>query len=140
MFGPYDWTDVYKFDYSNPEMRRGMTDAMLFWIDEADIDGFRCDVAARFPPTSGTSSAPNLMQKTVFMLAESPKADLAEHAFDMLYNWPMKDLFSAIAATQGQYTFKDAQGNVRIFPETHADAIYKRLAEEASAYPAEPYR
>ncbi len=48
----------------------------------------------------------------------------------------MKDLFSAIAATQGQYTFKDAQGNVRIFPETHADAIYKRLAEEASAYPA----
>ena len=46
---PIDWTDVYKFDYSNPEMRRGMTDAMLFWIDEADIDGFRCDVAGEVP-------------------------------------------------------------------------------------------
>ena len=137
MFGPYDWTDVYKFDYSNPEMRRGMTDAMLFWIDEADIDGFRCDVAGEVPTDFWNELRPKLdAKKTVFMLAESPKADLAEHAFDMLYNWPMKDLFSAIAATQGQYTFKDAQGNVRTFPETHADAIYKRLAEEASAYPA----
>ncbi len=114
-----------------------MTDAMLFWIDEADIDGFRCDVAGEVPTDFWNELRPKLdAKKTVFMLAESPKADLAEHAFDMLYNWPMKDLFSAIAATQGQYTFKDAQGNVRIFPETHADAIYKRLAEEASAYPA----
>lgn len=45
MFGPYDWTDVYKFDYSNPAMRAGMIDALKFWLTEAGIDGFRCDVA-----------------------------------------------------------------------------------------------
>lgn len=137
MFGPYDWTDVYKFDYSNPEMRKGMTDAMLFWIDEADIDGFRCDVAGEVPTDFWNELRPKLdAKKQVFMLAESPKADLAEHAFDMLYNWPMKDLFSAIAATQGEYTFKDSKGEIRKFPETHAIAIYDRLKEENTKYPA----
>ena len=36
---PFDWTDVYELDYSNPETRAAMTDALKFWIEEADIDG-----------------------------------------------------------------------------------------------------
>ncbi|MDE5827496.1 MAG: alpha-amylase, partial [Duncaniella sp.] len=49
MFGPYDWTDVYKFDYSNPEMRAAMVDAFKFWLTEVGVDGFRCDVAMEVP-------------------------------------------------------------------------------------------
>ncbi|MGM9859190.1 MAG: alpha-amylase family glycosyl hydrolase, partial [Muribaculaceae bacterium] len=49
MYGPFDWTDVYKFDYSNPDMRHAMIDALQFWLREADIDGFRCDVAGQVP-------------------------------------------------------------------------------------------
>ena len=49
MVGLYDWTDVYVFDYSNPEMRKGMIDAMKFWLSEVDVDGFRCDVAGEVP-------------------------------------------------------------------------------------------
>ncbi len=142
MYGPYDWTDVYKFDYSNPEMRAAMTDAMQYWLREADIDGFRCDVAGEVPVDFWNENRPQLesVKKDIFMLAEAPNPELMEHAFDMDYNWPMKDLFSAISATAGQYTFKGADGTVRSFPETHADAIYTRLEEEDTKYPLDSYQ
>lgn len=142
MYGPYDWTDVYKFDYSVPEMREAMIDAMSFWLKEADIDGFRVDVASEVP-TDFWNDARKVYQQInpeVFMLAEASAPYLTEHAFDMDYNWPMKDLFSAIAATSGQYTFKGEDGNVREFPETHAADIYSRLAADEADYPVDAFR
>ena len=141
MYGPFDWTDVYKFDYSNPEMRHAMIDALQFWLREADIDGFRCDVAGQVPVDFWDECRPALesVKKDIFMLAEATEPELMAHAFDMGYNWPMKDLFSSIAATQGQYTFADAQGNVRQFDEAHAADIYKLLDEQAAAYPGDSF-
>lgn len=141
MFGPYDWTDVYRFDYSKPEMRAAMTDAMAYWLREADIDGFRCDVAFEVPTDFWNENRPQLeaVKKDIFMLAEAPNPELVEHAFDMDYNWPMKDLFSEIAATSGQYSFKDAEGKMKEFPEKHASDIYVRLNEEATKYPGDSY-
>ncbi|HAO03861.1 MAG TPA: 1,4-alpha-glucan branching protein, partial [Chitinophagaceae bacterium] len=37
--------DIIELDYKNPQLRKAMIDAMLYWIKEADIDGFRCDLA-----------------------------------------------------------------------------------------------
>lgn len=107
MFGPYDWTDVYKFDYSNPGMREAMTDAMSFWVREADVEGFRCDVAGEVPVDFWNALRPKLenLKPDIFMLAEASQPDLEEHAFDMAYNWPMKDLFNRVAARAGQYTY-----------------------------------
>lgn len=141
MFGPYDWTDVYKFDYSNPAMRQAMTDAMAFWLREADIDGFRCDVAGQVPVTfwNENRKALDKVKPEVFMLAEATEPELMLHAFDMDYNWPMKDLFSQIAATQGQYTFADAQGHVRTFAPARAADIYRLLDEQAAQYPVDSY-
>lgn len=141
MFGPFDWTDVYEFDYSNPQMRRAMTDAMTYWLREADIDGFRCDVAGRVPVDfwNENRKALEAVKPEIFMLAEATEPELLEHAFDMDYNWPMKDLFSAIAATSGQYTFKGTDGKVKEFPETHAADIFTELDREASVYPAGSY-
>ncbi|MDE6717545.1 MAG: alpha-amylase [Muribaculaceae bacterium] len=141
MYGPYDWTDVYEFDYSNPEMRKAMTDAMAFWLREADIDGFRCDVAFEVPTDFWNENRPQLeaVKPGIFMLAEAPNPELLEHGFDMGYNWPMKDLFSAIAATSGQYSFKDSEGKMKDFPEKHASDIYVRLEEEAKTYPGDSY-
>ncbi len=141
MFGPFDWTDVYEFDYSNPAMCAGMTDAMSFWLREADIDGFRCDVAGRVPVRfwDANRKALEAVKPEIFMLAEATEPELMQNAFDMNYNWPMKDLFSAIAATSGQYTFKDASGNVKTFPEAHAADIFTRLDEEAATYPGDSY-
>jgi len=137
MFGPFDWTDVYKLDYSKPETRKAMTDAMLYWIKEMDIDGFRCDVAMQVPTDYWDEIRPVLdsaKQGGVFMLAEASVPELQKNCFDMGYNWPMKDLFSEIAATAGQYTFKEAS-----FPAKHAVAIDSLLADQAKNYPGDTY-
>src|SRR5437868_10301812 len=46
---PYDWTDVYKLNYADRELRDSMINAMMFWLKTSDIDGFRCDVAEDVP-------------------------------------------------------------------------------------------
>ncbi len=141
MYGPYDWTDVYEFDYSNPQMRAGMIDAFKFWLTEAGVDGFRCDVAMEVPTDFWNEARPALqaVKPDLFMLAEASVPALEEEAFDMAYNWPMKDLFSEIAATQGQYTFAKAGEQPRKFAVKHAEAIDSLLADQAAAYPVDAY-
>ncbi|MDE6095394.1 MAG: alpha-amylase [Muribaculaceae bacterium] len=141
MKGVYDWTDVYVFDYANKEMRQGMIDAMKFWLSEVDIDGFRCDVAGEVPTDFWDEAHPKLkaVKEDIFMLAEASKPELQKNGFDMGYNWPMKDLFSAIAATAGQYSFKGTDGKIRQFPETHAVAIDSLVRAQAAEYPKDTY-
>ena len=137
MFGPYDWTDVYKLDYSNPETRKAMTDALSFWVTQMDIDGFRCDVAGEVPTDYWDEARPvldSLKTGGVFMLAEASKPELQKNAFNMGYNWPMKDVFNAIAATSGQNTYND-----HVYPVVNALAIDSLLAEQATTYPGDTY-
>ena len=137
MFGPFDWTDVYKFDYSNPAMRAAMIDAMKFWVSEIGIDGFRCDVASQVPTDFWNEARPQLdaaKEGGIFMLAEASEPDLVEHAFNMAYNWPMKDVFNDIAATAGQRTFDDNKLN-----EANASAIDDLLNKQAKEFAQDSY-
>ena len=43
------WVDVIDLNYENADMRKAMIAAMKYWISEADIDGFRCDMAHLVP-------------------------------------------------------------------------------------------
>ena len=135
MYGPFDWTDVYQLDYDNAGTRTAMIDAMKFWITEAGIDGFRCDVAGRVPVDFWNDARDSLQsaagERPIFMLAEATEPELVEYAFDMDYNWPMKDLFSEIAASQGQYTFAKEGEAPRTFPAKDASAIDSLLAVQA---------
>lgn len=141
MYGPYDWTDVYQLDYSNRDLWAGMLASMKFWVTKYDVDGFRCDVAGLVPTEFWNYARERLNKvKPMFMLAEDgEKTDLLEQAFDMNYNWPMKDLFSAIAYTSGQYTFIKEGEPMRTFPETHASAIGDLLHKQRLAFPADSY-
>lgn len=144
MFGPFDWTDTYKLDYSNPATRAAMIDAMSFWLTNAMVDGFRCDVAGQVPVSFWNEARPALDEaaegRPVFMLAEATEPELMEHCFDMDYNWPMKDLFSAIAATSGQYSFiAPGETAPKSFPETHAADIVALLKSQDAEYPADSY-
>ncbi|MDE6469037.1 MAG: alpha-amylase [Muribaculaceae bacterium] len=139
MYGPYDWTDVYQLDYGKRATREAMIDAMSYWLTEAGIDGFRCDVAGRVPVdfwNEARTAFDTVAQRPVFMLAEATEPELMEHAFDMDYNWPMKDLFSHIAATSGQYHVGD---NKPDFPVRHAADIDSLLREQAAKYPVDSY-
>ncbi|MCH5233146.1 MAG: alpha-amylase [Muribaculaceae bacterium] len=141
MKGLYDWTDVYVLDYTNPELRKAMIAAMKYWITEVGVDGFRCDVAMEVPTDFWNEARTELQQAQpeLFMLAEATAPDLQVLAFDMGYNWPMKDLFNEIAATSGQYTFKGENGEVRSFPETHAIAINNLIEQQYLDFPKDTY-
>lgn len=134
MFGPFDWTDTYKLDYSNPATREAMADALLFWVKEADIDGYRCDVAGEVPTDFWEEVRPRLQSlKPVFMLAEASKPELLQSAFDADYAWPMKDLFNDISATAGQNAYAAAHGQKR--DAKHAADIPALVAKLAGDYP-----
>ncbi len=134
MYGPYDWTDVYKLDYTNPETRAAMIDALSFWITEADIDGYRCDVAGEVQTDFWEEARPKLQAlKPVMMLAEASKPELLVKAFDIDYAWPMKDVFNAIAATKGVNEWAAKKGEKR--PAMTAQDIPALLEKQKKEYP-----
>ncbi len=133
MSGPFDWTDTYKLDYSNPATCQAMADVLKFWITEADIDGYRCDVAGEVPTFFWEGVIPELNAiKPVFMLAEASKPELL-NSFNADYAWPMKDLFNDISATQGENAYAVAQKQNR--KAARAVDIVALIARQDKEYP-----
>jgi 1,4-alpha-glucan branching enzyme len=93
-----DYDDIVDFDYNQPGIRKYMTEALLYWVKEFDIDGYRCDVASFIPIDFWENARHELENiKPVFMLAESMEKDLHRSAFDMTYAWTLWDHLHAIA-------------------------------------------
>lgn len=119
-----DWTDVADLDYSQPGLRNYMTNALLFWIREADIDGFRCDVAGMVPVDFWNKAVPELKKvKHVFMLAEWETPEMHDTAFDMTYSWELYKVLKGIY--KGEQT---------------ADRIDSVLAKDDTTYSPDAYR
>ena len=95
----YDWTDIAPLYYEKPDMRSAMLDAMMFWIREADIDGFRCDVAYEVPTDFWKTAKDSLVavKSDIFMLAEAEKPELNESAFDAFYAWDFHHKMNMLA-------------------------------------------
>ncbi len=93
-----DWTDVAHLNYNNFAMRQAMTEAMRYWVERFDIDGFRCDMAMLVPTDFWNEATTKLNKiKPLFMLAEAEQADLMETAFDANYSWELLHLLENIA-------------------------------------------
>jgi glycosidase len=87
-----DWDDIIDLDYQHPKLRQYILEAMKYWVTEADIDGYRCDVAG-FVPLDFWSTVRRELDtlKPVFMLAECEARDHHIEAFDMTYAWSWYD-------------------------------------------------
>jgi len=93
-----DWSDVADLNYDQPALRNEMIDCMKYWIKEANIDGYRCDVAMMVPTDFWESARAALDSiKPVFMLAEAEQKDHHLKAFDMCYGWEFLHLMNSIA-------------------------------------------
>ncbi len=94
----WDWSDIIDLNYEKPELRAYMTRAMRYWVEEADIDGYRCDVAGFVPVDFWNQVRKELDAiKPVFMLAEWESRDLHAKAFDMTYAWSWHEKMVEIA-------------------------------------------
>jgi alpha-amylase len=95
---PWGWTDVAKLEYTNKKVYEPMKDAMLYWVKDVNVDGFRCDVADNVPLDFWNFAIPQLKKvKPVFMLMESEKPELLKGAFDMGYGFEAHHVMNAIA-------------------------------------------
>ncbi|MCL9982796.1 MAG: alpha-amylase family glycosyl hydrolase [Erythrobacter sp.] len=114
-----DWTDVADFDYSQPALRRYMTESLVYWVRDFGIDGYRADVAGYVPTDFWETARAELdAVKPVFLLAEWEERDLHTRAFDATYAWTWKDAM--------QRTVKDGSG---------AGAMRSYYAEQAESWP-----
>jgi len=116
-----DYDDIIDFDYSKPELRKYMTDALRFWVKEYDIDGYRCDVASFVPIDFWENVRLELEEiKPVFMLAEAEDRELHRKAFDATYNWTLWNILHQIAIyNKSAKTLSEAYlaEHVSIFPK-----------------------
>jgi 1,4-alpha-glucan branching enzyme len=93
-----DWSDVADLNYDQPAMRAEMLKSMQFWLREANIDGFRCDVAMMVPLDFWKQVRDSLEAiKPVFMLAEAEGPEYFKNGFDMDYAWELHHLMNQVA-------------------------------------------
>jgi len=97
-----------------------MANAMMYWVREAKVDGYRADVAAYVPIDFWNQIRRDLDRiKPVFMLAEAQMRDLHMHAFDASYAWGWYDAVSNIAKGKAD-----------------VGALFGYFSENESAWPA----
>ena len=94
---PNNYGDVYQLDYGNADLRQAMNDCLKFWIDEADVDGYRCDYISspEIPASYWQATIPDMKGyksgKTITFLGETDIAQdvtrLKAVGFDYDYAW-----------------------------------------------------
>ncbi len=153
VFPPFpDWEDVIGLDYSNPDTCRAMIDAMLFWLKETAIDGFRCDMAHLVPTYFWEQARVELEKQNpdLFMLAETDQYDLLDHVFQALYDWKLFHAMNEVAHHKiSLYDFQNQLKNqLDHFPKTaalmrfisnHDENSWQGSELERLAYALEPF-
>jgi len=82
------WTDVADLNYESRALRRAMIDAMRYWLEELDIDGYRVDVAGMVPDDFWREALPELREAGAeLLLAEWGDPRFHELGFDLTYGW-----------------------------------------------------
>ena len=146
-----DWTDVADLNYDVPEVREYMTNALIYWVKNFNIDGYRCDVAGMVPTNFWNKVRYELDKiKPVFMLAEANDPELHEYAFDMTYAWDLHFIWNEIA--QGKKNMEDLVNQLEkektkynpddyrmMFTSNHDEnswkgTVYERLSEATETF------
>lgn len=85
---PHGWSDVSQLNYENEQLWSEMVNAMKFWLNECDIDGYRCDMAHLVPLQFWIYAKKKLskIKENLFWLAECEVPEYHE-VFDATYTW-----------------------------------------------------
>ncbi|MBO9661035.1 MAG: alpha-glucosidase C-terminal domain-containing protein, partial [Chitinophagaceae bacterium] len=94
------WNDVAQLNFKNPDMRLAMIRAMKYWVETANIDGFRCDYADG-PPVDFWKQANDTLRAItdhkLLMLAEGSRPEHFAAGFDFNFGFRfferLKDIY-----------------------------------------------
>ncbi|MBQ0034389.1 MAG: alpha-amylase [Bacteroidales bacterium] len=112
------WKDVAPLDYNKQEVRDAMTDALLYWVREAGIDGYRCDYAHGVPTDYWQSAIAEIrkLKPNAIMLAETSKTEYYGAGFDWLYSWSYLGAVQKIYSSKVSTLFNISQGEFNNTP------------------------
>ena len=83
------WNDVAQLNFENKDMRMEMIKSMKFWLENANVDGFRCDYSDGPPFDFWKEAVASLRtasgNRKLLMLSEGTRADHFKAGFD--YNF-----------------------------------------------------
>lgn len=145
----YGWKDVIDLNYSNNNLREAMINAMQFWINECNIDGFRCDMAHLVPLDFWLEARKRCDKlKHLFWLAEC-EVPAYHEVFDVSYAWQWMHVTEKLMQQHAtladvlhvleQYTHYPA-GSQKLFFTTNHDenswngTEYEKYREGAKAF------
>lgn len=95
------WADVADLNYDNVDMRAAMLEAMKYWIEVVDIDGYRCDYAEGVPHDfwqQAINELKTIKGDDLLMLAEGSETTLFADGFDLVYGWDFAQELQAVFA------------------------------------------
>lgn len=129
-----DWADVCDLDYGNPGLRKAMIEAMLYWVREFDIDGYRMDQAGLVPADFWVECRLALdAVKPLLMIAEwEDEPDHFRTCFQANYAWRWKDVTRDIAARKQSVQSLDTLKafNDRRFPAGYWQLLFTQNHDE----------
>ena len=76
MIHPHGWGDVYELNYQCESLVNEMNEALKFWVDSCDVDGFRCDYVSS--PTIPVSYWQNIIAELKSKSSKRPVEFLSE--------------------------------------------------------------
>lgn len=85
-----NWQDVAQLNYENQEMRAAMSDALKYWVYNANIDGFRFDAANWVPFSFWKNTVEELRSidsHQLLLLAEGDREDHFQAGFDYVFGF-----------------------------------------------------
>ena len=137
--GSITYSDVWQLNYYRPELVTAMNNALKYWIDEANIDGYRCDyISSPQIPASYWTEAIQLIKnykpgKTITFLGEADIAQgtsnsekqLKTAGFDYDYAWSYQSSLTNYGSS-GVYA-APLKSNATTMLSTSADQSFSRM-------------
>jgi glycosidase len=99
-----NWLDVADLDYGNEAMRREMRGAMRYWIEQANVDGFRLDYADGVPADFWMEALGELRAmpgRKLLFLAEGDRNDHWDAGMDWMFGWDVYERLGTVFVEGG---------------------------------------
>lgn len=132
----FDWTDVVQFDFDAPGLLDYQADALLHWVKNFGIDGFRCDVAWGLPTPfwNELTRRVRAVRPDAFFLAEAELPQQQVAAFNLSYGFDLHHAMNTVA--QGKKSaggIDEAYAKIRAtFPRGGALMVFTSSHDENS--------
>ena len=89
------WKDVYELDRDSEAMQDEMVKAMQYWVDNFDIDGYRCDYASGPSPELWRKASERVLkngERVAWLAEDSSMPSLVKNGyFDYNYCWDFQE-------------------------------------------------